>query len=110
MIQSKLKHPNIVRFFANFVDQDNVYFLLDLCPNGSLSDLQRRRGVVTNPEARYFLNEVFLKFVVVFISCFVDRQRRSVSSFTENHPPGKPLVRLLMVNRLYRILNSPTCS
>lgn len=58
MIHSELKHPNIVRLEGHFEDFDNVYVLLELCPNRSLMELHKRRRTITEPEARYFVNEV----------------------------------------------------
>lgn len=58
MIHAELKHPNIVRLEGHFEDIDNVYVLLELCPKRSLMELHKRRRTVTEPEARYFVNEV----------------------------------------------------
>lgn len=58
MIHSELKHPNVVRLEGHFEDPDNVYVLLELCPKRSLMELHKRRRTVTEPEARYFINEV----------------------------------------------------
>ncbi|KAI6184696.1 Serine/threonine-protein kinase PLK [Aphelenchoides bicaudatus] len=58
MIHAELKHPNIVRLEGHFEDIDNVYVLLELCPKRSLMELHKRRRTVTEPEARYFVNEI----------------------------------------------------
>jgi polo-like kinase 1 len=50
-----LNHPDIVRFDDCFEDDENVYMILELCENGSLMDLLRRRKRYSEPEARYFL-------------------------------------------------------
>ncbi|KAI0641308.1 Pkinase-domain-containing protein [Trametes meyenii] len=54
-IHKSLEHPNIVRFQDCFEDEDNVYMTLELCHNGSLMDMLRRRKRFTEPEARYFM-------------------------------------------------------
>ncbi|KAI8974782.1 Pkinase-domain-containing protein [Trametes punicea] len=54
-IHRSLDHPNIVRFQDCFEDDDNVYMTLELCHNGSLMDMLRRRKRFTEPEARYFM-------------------------------------------------------
>ncbi|KAI9061979.1 Pkinase-domain-containing protein [Trametes sanguinea] len=54
-IHKSLEHPNIVRFQDCFEDDDNVYMTLELCHNGSLMDMLRRRKRFTEPEARYFM-------------------------------------------------------
>ncbi|CDO68443.1 hypothetical protein BN946_scf184704.g6 [Trametes cinnabarina] len=54
-IHKSLEHPNIVRFQDCFEDDANVYMTLELCHNGSLMDMLRRRKRFTEPEARYFM-------------------------------------------------------
>ncbi|WWC85535.1 uncharacterized protein L201_000399 [Kwoniella dendrophila CBS 6074] len=54
-LHQMLIHPHIVRFEDCFEDEENVYMLLELCENGSMMDLLRRRKRYTEPEARYFL-------------------------------------------------------
>ncbi|GJE85129.1 Pkinase-domain-containing protein [Phanerochaete sordida] len=54
-IHRALKHPNIVRFMDCFEDDENVYMTLELCHNGSLMDMLRRRRRFTEPESRYFM-------------------------------------------------------
>ncbi|KAH9887930.1 Pkinase-domain-containing protein [Cubamyces lactineus] len=54
-IHKSLDHPNIVRFQDCFEDDDNVYMTLELCHNGSLMDMLRRRKRFTEPEARFFM-------------------------------------------------------
>ncbi|ORY31914.1 kinase-like domain-containing protein [Naematelia encephala] len=54
-LHQMLSHPNIVRFDDCFEDDENVYMVLELCDNGSLMDLLRRRKRYTEPEVRYIL-------------------------------------------------------
>ncbi|EPS96158.1 hypothetical protein FOMPIDRAFT_152593 [Fomitopsis schrenkii] len=54
-IHRSLDHPNIVRFQDCFEDDENVYMTLELCHNGSLMDMLRRRRRFTEPEARFFM-------------------------------------------------------
>ncbi|EPQ52390.1 Pkinase-domain-containing protein [Gloeophyllum trabeum ATCC 11539] len=54
-IHRALAHPNVVRFLDCFEDDENVYMTIELCPNGSLMDLLRRRKRFTEPEARFFM-------------------------------------------------------
>ena len=54
-IHRTLTHPNIVQFQECFEDLDNVYMTLELCPNGSLMEMLRRRKQFTEPEARFFM-------------------------------------------------------
>ncbi|KAI0712771.1 kinase-like domain-containing protein [Cerioporus squamosus] len=54
-IHKSLEHPNIVQFQDCFEDEENVYMTLELCHNGSLMDMLRRRRRFTEPEARFFM-------------------------------------------------------
>ncbi|ODN75912.1 hypothetical protein L202_05897 [Cryptococcus amylolentus CBS 6039] len=54
-LHQMLAHPNVVRFDDCFEDEENVYMVLELCHNGSLMDLLRRRKRYSEPEARYYL-------------------------------------------------------
>jgi serine/threonine protein kinase len=57
-IHKGLQHPNIVNFEHFFEDEENVYILMELCPNKSLNDLLRQRGWLTELECRYFVWQV----------------------------------------------------
>jgi polo-like kinase 1 len=47
-----------VRFDRYFEDKDNVYLMLDICHNQSLSDLIKRRKRLHEVEARFYLNQL----------------------------------------------------
>ncbi|KAG9024096.1 Cell cycle serine/threonine-protein kinase cdc5/MSD2 [Tulasnella sp. JGI-2019a] len=53
-----LEHPNIVGFEECFEDEQNVYMTLELCPNGSMMDMLRRRRRFTEPEARLYMVQI----------------------------------------------------
>jgi polo-like kinase 1 len=53
-----MNHQNIVKFEHFFEDENNVYILLEMCPNQTLADLMRRRWVITEFESRYYLKQV----------------------------------------------------
>lgn len=54
-IHNKLVHPNIVEFYRAFTFHDLTYVSLELCLNGSLSDMVKRRKFLTMGEIRRFL-------------------------------------------------------
>ena len=54
-IQTRLNHPNIIKFEHFFEDSENVYILLELCINKNLNELLRRRKRLTELEAQYYL-------------------------------------------------------
>lgn len=53
-IHSKMKHPNIVRFHRAFAYEQCTYLVLELCPNGSLMDMVKKRKFITEPEVRFW--------------------------------------------------------
>lgn len=57
-IHGALRHENVVNLLGHFEDDDNVYVLLELCSRRSLMELSKRRRTVTEPEARYFTDQL----------------------------------------------------
>ncbi|KAF4628157.1 hypothetical protein G7Y89_g9997 [Cudoniella acicularis] len=53
-IHSKMNHSNIVRFQRAFSYNQCTYIVLELCPNGSLMDMIKKRKFVTEPEVRFW--------------------------------------------------------
>ncbi|EPQ26898.1 uncharacterized protein PFL1_05533 [Pseudozyma flocculosa PF-1] len=58
MIHKSLDHIHVIKFEDTFEDDENVYFRLELCSNGSLNDIVKRRGAFTEPEARYLMTQI----------------------------------------------------
>ena len=54
-IHNKLRHPNIVEFYRAFTRDDLTYISLELCLNGSLTDMMKKRKYLTMGEIRRFL-------------------------------------------------------
>ena len=57
-IHKSLSHVNIVKFEGFFEDNENIYILLELCTNQTLSDLMRRRKRLTELEVRSYLAQI----------------------------------------------------
>lgn len=57
-IHRSLNHSNIVRFEHFFEDSENVYILLELCTNQTLSELIRRRKRLTELEVQCYTFQV----------------------------------------------------
>lgn len=57
-IHKSMKHQNIVQFIDCFEDDTNVYILLEICPNGSLMELLKKRKQLTEPEVRFFTTQI----------------------------------------------------
>ncbi|XP_074020013.1 inactive serine/threonine-protein kinase PLK5-like [Numenius arquata] len=54
----RLRHRHIVRLHGHFADRGHVYLLLEYCSRGSLADILRARGRLTEPEVRYYLRQI----------------------------------------------------
>ncbi|KAI5285781.1 Cell cycle serine/threonine-protein kinase cdc5/MSD2 [Ascosphaera aggregata] len=54
-IHSKLQHPNIVGFHRAFAFEKSIYVVLELCSNGSVMDMVKKRKCLTLPEVRRFM-------------------------------------------------------
>ena len=57
-IHSKLSHPNVVAFYRAFSFQTSTYVVLELCNNGSLADMIKKRKYLTLPEIRRFVIQI----------------------------------------------------
>ncbi|KAI0409463.1 hypothetical protein F4802DRAFT_544094 [Xylaria palmicola] len=53
-IHSKMRHKSIVQFLRAFSFDSCTYLVLELCPNGSLMDMVKRRKGLTEPEVRFY--------------------------------------------------------
>ncbi|KAI0200332.1 hypothetical protein F4808DRAFT_167189 [Astrocystis sublimbata] len=53
-IHSKMRHQNVVQFLRAFSFDSCTYLVLELCPNGSLMDMVKRRKGLTEPEVRFY--------------------------------------------------------
>jgi hypothetical protein len=57
-IHAKMQHPNIVEFLRAFTHDNHTYVVLELCPNGSLTDMVKARGCLSLPEVRRFMIQI----------------------------------------------------
>ncbi|PHH92032.1 hypothetical protein CDD83_9223 [Cordyceps sp. RAO-2017] len=53
-IHSKMRHKNVVQFFRAFSFESCTFLVLELCNNGSLMDMVKRRKGLTEPEVRFY--------------------------------------------------------
>ncbi|KAI1263030.1 Pkinase-domain-containing protein [Xylariaceae sp. FL1019] len=53
-IHSKMRQQNIVQFLRAFSFDSCTYLVLELCPNGSLMDMVKRRKGLTEAEVRFY--------------------------------------------------------
>ncbi|GAA5806037.1 hypothetical protein HPULCUR_011565 [Helicostylum pulchrum] len=57
-IHRLLKHDYIVKFHSCFEDKLNIYLVLELCKNGTLSSMLRARKVLTEDEVRFYMGQI----------------------------------------------------
>lgn len=57
-IHKSLFHKHIVKFEHVFEDNDHVFILLELCKNKTLSDVMKKRKIINEFEARYYLSQI----------------------------------------------------
>ena len=57
-IHKSIHHENIVNFEHYFEDTDNVYMLIELCPNQTLHELLKRRKTITELEVQYYVYQI----------------------------------------------------
>lgn len=57
-IHRSLHNEYVVRFDRYFEDKENVYIMLDICQNQSLSDLVKRRKRLHEVEARFYIYQL----------------------------------------------------
>jgi serine/threonine protein kinase len=53
-----MRHANIVEFHRAFSFDKCTYIVLELCPNGSLMDMVKKRKYVTEPEVRFWTVQI----------------------------------------------------
>ncbi|KAI8889219.1 Pkinase-domain-containing protein [Backusella circina FSU 941] len=59
-IHRSLRHNSIVQYLDCFEDKLNVYIIMELCENKTMTDLIRKRRCITEDECRYFLGQILL--------------------------------------------------
>jgi len=57
-IQWRLNHPNIVRLYGYFYDEQNIYTVLEYCPGGNLFQRLRREKSFDERKAKYVIAQI----------------------------------------------------
>uniref|UniRef100_A0AC34QTZ3 Serine/threonine-protein kinase PLK n=1 Tax=Panagrolaimus sp. JU765 TaxID=591449 RepID=A0AC34QTZ3_9BILA len=84
-IHKQLDHPHVVRLFVNLEDSENVYMLLELCSNRSMMEMQKRRGHVTEPEARYYMKQIVNGVAYLHDKLIIHRDLKLGNVFLDKH-------------------------
>lgn len=72
-IHRSIDHEHIVKFYSYFEDSNFVYIILELCPNRSLMEMQKRRKRITEPELRYYTRQIAMACAYLHESKIVHR-------------------------------------
>lgn len=75
IIHSKLQHPQIVQFYEAYPNpkDETTHMVLELCPNGSLKEMQAKRDTLTFPELRRFGIQLCGALYYLHSKCIVHR-------------------------------------
>ncbi|EME79573.1 uncharacterized protein MYCFIDRAFT_156841 [Pseudocercospora fijiensis CIRAD86] len=84
-IHSKLSHPNIVTFYRAFSFQTSTYVVLELCPNGSLADMLKKRKNLSLPEIRRLVIQVCGAVKYLHHRHIVHRDLKTGNLFLDEH-------------------------
>jgi len=81
VLQRAMKCENIVKLITYFQDDANLYIIVELCKNGTLQELVKRRKVLTELEARYFLRQILFGIRFLHSSNIVHRDIKTSNIF-----------------------------
>merc|ERR1719270_3210738 len=59
-LHTAVSNHYLVKLYSYFEDNNFVYIILELCRKRSLMELHKRRKAITEPETRYFMNQILL--------------------------------------------------
>ena len=62
-IHNRLKNSGICRFEQYFEDEENIYIVLELCPNGSLQEMLNNRKRLEEIEVQFFATQMIKTLV-----------------------------------------------
>ncbi|GAK64750.1 pkinase-domain-containing protein [Moesziomyces antarcticus] len=85
MIHKSVNHIHVVNFEDCFEDDENVYFRLELCCNGSLNDIVKKRGPYTEPEARYLMVQILAGTQSLHQNSIIHRDLKLGNIFLDQH-------------------------
>lgn len=84
-IHSKMRHANIVHFHRAFSFDKCTFIVLELCPNGSLMDMVKKRKYVTEPEVRFWTVQMAGAIKYMHSKGIIHRDLKMGNIFLDNH-------------------------
>ncbi|ETS87620.1 hypothetical protein PFICI_01448 [Pestalotiopsis fici W106-1] len=88
-IHSKMKHQNLVQFLRAFSMEKCTYLILELCPNGSLMDMVKRRKGLTEPEVRFYSVQIAGAIKYMHAKGIIHRDLKMGNIFLDRHMNAK---------------------
>ncbi|KAL6920108.1 hypothetical protein ACHAPO_001029 [Fusarium lateritium] len=88
-IHSKMKHKNVVQFLRAFSYEKCTYLILELCPNGSLMDMVKRRKGLTEPEVRFYSVQIAGAIKYMHNKGIIHRDLKMGNIFLDSHMNAK---------------------
>ncbi|XP_048854976.1 serine/threonine-protein kinase PLK3-like [Brienomyrus brachyistius] len=72
-ILKTLRHKNVVGFSHSFEDDKFMYIFMELCSGQTLGDILKARGTLTEPEVRYYINQLISGLTYIHWQGYVHR-------------------------------------
>ncbi|KAK0667573.1 hypothetical protein QBC41DRAFT_366085 [Cercophora samala] len=111
-IHSKMRHQNIVQFHRAFTFERCTYLVLELCPNGSLMDMVKRRKGLTEPEVRFYSVQIAGAIKYMHAKGIIHRDLKMGNIFLDKHMNAKigdfGLAALLLTGKDMQIMRRTT--
>lgn len=111
-IHSKMRHHNIVQFHRAFTFESCTYLVLELCPNGSLMDMVKRRKGLTEPEVRFYAVQISGAIKYMHAKGIIHRDLKMGNIFLDKYMNAKigdfGLAALLLTGRDMQVMRRTT--
>ncbi|KAK0618371.1 hypothetical protein B0T17DRAFT_496258 [Bombardia bombarda] len=111
-IHSKMRHQNIVQFHRAFTFEHCTYLVLELCPNGSLMDMVKRRKGLTEPEVRFYTVQIAGAIKYMHAKGIIHRDLKMGNIFLDKYMNAKigdfGLAALLLTGKDMQIMRRTT--
>ena len=84
-----MRQQNIVQFHRAFTFESCTYLVLELCPNGSLMDMVKRRKGLTEPEVRFYTVQIAGAIKYMHAKGIIHRDLKMGNIFLDKHMNAK---------------------